>query len=515
MSLAQELLADLEEDGDEEMQDLEVKKEEEQDEDYIDEVTEEKSLPNLSKYERITDVAKLTSSTNYIELKSELQQYFSLEEVPKITSPIESDPQYILVVRFSELATEIDQEINVIHKFVRDKYEKRFPELESLVPMPLDYINTVKLLANDIDTNSRKEIIHQILPAATCIVVSVTASTSQGKPLEQNELDVIIEACSMAEELYDLRMKMHLFVELRMALIAPNLCRIVGAGTAAMLISQAGGLVPLAKMPACNVLILGKQKRTLAGFSSSVILPNTGFIYHHPIVQTLPPDLRRKAARLVAAKCTLASRVDSIHSSLDGRIGERLSVEIKGKLDKMQEPPPVKNAKPLPKPLDKASKKRGGKRVRKQKELLKATELRRKANRMNFGELQEDVMQDHLGFTLGQANSHSLPSGGRLRASQVDNKTRVKVSQKLQRTIEKTRQHGGITSLAAKSHGSTAAGTASSISFTPVHGLEIVTPMQKEEASGKASTYFTPSTNFIAPTKPAIKKVKQQMQKME
>jgi U4/U6 small nuclear ribonucleoprotein PRP31 len=62
----------------------------------------------------------------------------------------------------------------------------------------------------------------------------------------------------MVEELYDLRMKMHMFVELRMSLIAPNLSRIVGAGTAAMLVSQAGGLSPLAKMPACNVLILGK-----------------------------------------------------------------------------------------------------------------------------------------------------------------------------------------------------------------------------------------------------------------
>lgn len=86
------------------------------------------------------------------------------------------------------------------------------------------------------------------------------------------------------------------------------------------------------------------------------------------------------------------------------------------------------------------------------------------------------------------------------------------MSQQLQRTMEKTRQHGGITSIAAKGHGTAAnvAGTASSISFTPVHGLEIVTPMQKEDAAGKASTYFTPSTNFIVPTKPAIKKVKQQ-----
>lgn len=36
----------------------------------------------------------------------------------------------------------------------------------------------------------------------------------------------------------------------------------------------------------------------------------------------LPPqDLRRKAARLVAAKCTLAARVDSFHESHDGKVG--------------------------------------------------------------------------------------------------------------------------------------------------------------------------------------------------
>lgn len=62
-------------------------------------------------------------------------------------------------------------------------------------------------------------------------------------------------------------------------------------------------------------------------------------------MQVIPPDLRKKASRLVAAKCTLAARVDSIHSSLDGRIGEQLSQEIKLKLEKLQEPPPVKNIK--------------------------------------------------------------------------------------------------------------------------------------------------------------------------
>ncbi|KAI1728894.1 snoRNA binding domain, fibrillarin domain-containing protein [Ditylenchus destructor] len=494
MSLAEELLADLEEDAEEEMEGNDmgdgVK---EEDEDAIDEVTET-PLPDMGMYDRITDVAKLTQSQNYKNLMAELQKYMELSEIPPITAPIEADPQYKLVVKLSELATDIDQEINVIHKFVRDKYEKRFPELESLVPMPLDYVNTVKLLGNDIDTKGQnKELLAGVLPPATCIVVSVTASTSQGKPLEPNELQVILEACAMVDELHAKRLLMHQFVELRMALIAPNLCRILGAGTAAMLVSQAGGLGPLSKQPACNLLVLGKQKRTLSGFSSSSILPHAGFIYYHPIVQTLPPDLRRKAARIIAAKCTLAARVDSLHSAPDGSIGDSISMELKQKLEKLLEPPPVKSSKALPKPLDKASKKRGGRRVRKQKERLGQTELRKKRNRMNFGELQEDVMQESMGFTLGHAGSQSLSGGGRIRAAVVNQNTRVKMSQKMQRMMER-RQHGGLTSIKSR-----ASGMASSISFTPVQGIEIINPTPREPAnkSGNASTYFSSTSNFV------------------
>lgn len=100
-------------------------------------------------------------------------------------------------------------------------------------------------------------------------------------------------------------------------------------------------------------------------------------------------DLRRKASRLVATKCTLAARVDACHESPDGHIGRMLRDEIEKKLDKLQEPPPVKFVKPLPKPIETSKKKRGGKRVRKMKERYAMTELRKHANRMNFAEVND------------------------------------------------------------------------------------------------------------------------------
>lgn len=83
--------------------------------------------------------------------------------------------------------------------------------------------------------------------------------------LEQHELQQIYEACDMAVELNDFKTKIFEYVESRMTFIAPNLSMIVGASTAAKLVGLAGGLTRLSKMPACNVLVLGAQKKTLSG----------------------------------------------------------------------------------------------------------------------------------------------------------------------------------------------------------------------------------------------------------
>ncbi|TKR92086.1 hypothetical protein L596_006802 [Steinernema carpocapsae] len=492
MSLAEEFAADLESDGSED-EDLDIKEEEPEAMD-TDEIKQELA-PEIQTagYARVGELAKLTASEDYKELIRELHEQLDSTEAPKFMVPLEADPQYKLIVKLSHLAAEIDLEINTIHKFVRDKYEKRFPELESLVPAPLQYINAVKFLGNDINTKGQnKELLGQVLPPSTCIVVSVTASTTQGTKLEDDELESVMEACEMADSLQRERAHMSNLVERRMELIAPNLCAILGAQVAAAIVSKAGGLAPLARLPACNVLVLGAQKRNLQGFSMANTEPHCGLVYYHSIVQSLPPDLRKKGARLVAAKCTLAARVDSLHESPNGEIGRDLADQIDKKIEKFLEPPPVKNQKALPKPLDKASKKRGGRRVRKMKERLGLTELRKKANRMDFGVMQEDIMQDNMGFTLGQASAGGQGTG-KIRAAAVDNKTRVRMSQKLQKRLEQQRaQSGGATSIRKT------AGTASSVSFTPAQGLEIVNPninLKQEEPS--SSTYFSASASFI------------------
>eukprot|EP00112_Aurelia_sp_Birch-Aquarium-sp1_P018748 Seg4521.3 transcript_id=Seg4521.3/GoldUCD/mRNA.D3Y31 product="U4/U6 small nuclear ribonucleoprotein Prp31" protein_id=Seg4521.3/GoldUCD/D3Y31 len=505
MSLADELLADLEEidddggagDGDMETEGMEV--------DSIKNVDNSGGQAALLGQGTIgvKTVAKLRDSER---LKGVLDRMEEFLQNPRsresVLGPVEMDPEYLLIVEANNLTVEIDNEIAIIHKYCRDHYCKRFPELESLVPGALDYLNTIYSLGNKLEASKIETL--EFLPAATRMVVSVTASTTQGEILEQAEVDLLMEACEMATDLTDAKIKIFQYVESRMSFIAPNLSIIIGASTAAKIMGVAGGLTVLSKMPACNILLLGAQKKTLSGFSSTSTLPHTGFIYFSDLVQDVPPHLRRKAARLVSAKCCLAARIDSFHESLDATLGRKFLEEIEKKLDKMQEPPPVKEAKALPRPDDPVRQKRGGRRVRKMKEKFAVTEMRRQANRMKFGELGEDMYQSDIGYGLGTLGKDG---SGKVRNATVDKKTQVSISKRLQRNLAAMGQtYGGRSTVRGQttsvrtqiSARSQVAGTASSVAFSAVDGLEIVNPHAAENRAQEANAkYFSNQSGFF------------------
>lgn len=490
MSLADELLADLEDNDreDDTMEDEEAPEIKEEKPDVKDLIMEY----DTTQINSVRELCKLRDSKKLGNIITQIESYGSkIRKAIEIIGPVEADPEYQLIVEANNLAQDVDNEIVAVHKFVRDKYQKRFPELESLVVSPLEYVKTVKELGNDLDQAKNNETLQQFLTQATIMVVSVTASTTQGTHLTKFEKEQIDEACDMAIELNNFKLRIYEYVESRMAFIAPNISVILGASIAAKIMGVAGGLTRLSKIPACNVLLLGQQKKSLSGFSQTTMLPHTGFVYYSEIVQNTPTDLRRKASRLVATKCTLAARVDACHESADGRIGRQLRDEIERKLDKLQEPPPVKFVKPLPKPIDQSKKKRGGKRVRKMKDRYAMTEFRKHANRMNFADIEDDAYQEDLGYTRGTIGKAGT---GRIRLPQVDEKTKVRISKTLQKNLQKQQIWGGSTTVKKQ-----ISGTASSVAFTPLQGLEIVNPQAAEVKVNEANAkYFSNTSGFFS-----------------
>ncbi|KAG6429590.1 hypothetical protein SASPL_107642 [Salvia splendens] len=440
------------------------------------------SVSKLQKTQRFTDIMQggyvvafplSYSATDFLKVEDALENG---SENSTHGIVLEDDPEYQLIVDCNALSVDIENEIVIIHNFIRDKYRLKFPELESLVHHPIDYARVVKKIANEMDLTLVD--LEGFLPSAIIMVVSVTASTTSGKPLPEDVLQKTIDACDRALALDSAKKKVLDFVESRMGYIAPNLSAIVGSAVAAKIIGTAGGLSALAKMPACNVQLLGAKKKNLAGFSTATSQFRVGYLEQTEIFQSTPPSLRMRACRLLASKSTLAARVDSTRGDPAGKTGRTLRAEIHKKIEKWQEPPPAKQPKPLPVPDSEPRKKRGGRRLRKMKERYAITDMRKLANRMQFGIPEESSLGDGLGEgygMLGQAGS------GKLRVSVGQSKLAAKVAKKF-----KDRSYGtsGATS-----------GLTSSLAFTPVQGIELSNP-QANQFGGTQSTYFSETGTF-------------------
>lgn len=444
---------------------------------------------DLTKTTSVRSVASLLhkGSTAVHDVLKQIDHYMALPE-PDLAGVLEDSPEYHLIVKANNIAVDVDNEVMVVHKFIRDHYSPRFPELETLIPSPWDYIQAVKAIGNDetIPTSS----LEGILPHGTVMVISMTASTTTGQPLAPSEWHAVQEALSMVFELESVRSRILAYVESRMSFVAPNLSAVVGTRTATKLLGVAGGLDGLSKIPACNVHLLGAAKKHSIGLSSAHAgsARSSGFITQSSLIANTPDDYKRQAVRMVSAKALLAARMDAGKSaSRDGSYGHKLHTELAKKIEKLLEPPPQKLDKvlPIPKEGSGGKKRRGGRKARKAKERNGMTELRKMQNRMEFGKQEEEAFGYDESVGLGMIHSSS---SGKIRAQTAEDRSKGKISKANKSRLAALRGASGgaagTSSVLGRPGGSGMDGTASSLSFTPVQGIELVDP-SKRKAGGQ------------------------------
>lgn len=398
----------------------------------------------------------------------------------------QKDEEYDILVQSNEMATVIDNEIGTIHKFVRDLYATKYQELEQLVQNPADYAQVVKVIQNETDMTQVEEELIGLVPPSVILTISVTATTTIGKPLPPEDLKKCIDGCDAVLKLEDFKLKIFTYIESRMEKLAPNLSAIVGPEIAARLIATAGGLVELSKIPSCNLQVLGQQRKGLQGFSRTTQGFHMGLLLHTDILQSTPRHLKQKCIKVVAARCTLASRMDSFKEDPSGDTGKKWLEAIWEKLKKWQEPPPPKKRKALAAPLGEIKKKRGGKRKRKEKERYEVTDLAKAKNRMTFAKAEHT--DDYTGEGYGMVG---VSGRGRLTQKKKDTqKLSKRLSRKTQARLHRIKGSGTK---------STISGIASSIAFSTVQGMELVaTPDIKEKKSSSSSRkYFSTSGGFF------------------
>ncbi|MBI4173818.1 MAG: NOP58 family protein [Candidatus Aenigmarchaeota archaeon] len=90
----------------------------------------------------------------------------------------------------------------------------------------------------------------------------------------------------------------------------PNVATIAGSMLACRLLSLAGGIEKLARSPVSRIQLLGAEKALFRHMRTNSLAPKYGVLYAHPFIQQSSLDKKGKVARLLAAKISLAAKID-------------------------------------------------------------------------------------------------------------------------------------------------------------------------------------------------------------
>lgn len=119
--------------------------------------------------------------------------------------------------------------------------------------------------------------------------------------------------------------------------IAPNLTTLVGDTVGARLIAHAGSLVNLAKHPASTVQILGAEKALFRALKTKKDTPKYGLIYHSALVGQASTKNKGKISRSLAAKASLATRVDAFGEDSTFDLGTEHRARLETRLRILEE----------------------------------------------------------------------------------------------------------------------------------------------------------------------------------
>jgi len=92
--------------------------------------------------------------------------------------------------------------------------------------------------------------------------------------------------------------------------VMPNTSALIGGLVAARLMSHAGGLLPLSRLPASAIQVLGARTALFAHLKTHSPSPKHGIIFQHRRVHNAPRDIRGRVARVLAGKLAIAARLD-------------------------------------------------------------------------------------------------------------------------------------------------------------------------------------------------------------
>ena len=228
---------------------------------------------------------------------------------------------------------DLDKVLNLLAGRIREWYGLHFPELDRLVEKHDSYIRLVEGLG-DRESFSQESLIKLGMPQERSRIISEASEKSSGAELPSQDLKWLQEVCTSVLQMYKLRETAEKYTDQTMLEVAPNMTAVLGAVLSAKILSMAGGLENVAKMPASTIQVLGAEKALFRTLKTGARPPKHGIIFQYAAIHQAPRWLRGRAARAVAGKLAIAARMDAFGGSNQG---DSMRTSLEKKLGDLKE----------------------------------------------------------------------------------------------------------------------------------------------------------------------------------
>ena len=194
--------------------------------------------------------------------------------------------------------------IAAAERSIREQYSKKDAELLQMV-RTLDEIDKVINLLSEKTAEwylirypsfSRK---YRRIPAHALV-----------KTIRERSKGALGKVAGEIEQLENTRTVLAKEVSSRANDVMPNTSALIGGLVAARLMSQAGGLLSLSRLPASAIQVLGARTALFSHMKTGSPCPKHGIIFQHRRVHNAPRDVRGKLSRVLAGKLAIAARLD-------------------------------------------------------------------------------------------------------------------------------------------------------------------------------------------------------------
>lgn len=247
-----------------------------------------------------------------------------------------------LAIQAIRAVDDIDKTINLFSERLREWYSVHFPELDKMIEDHRLFSTIIERFGYR-DNITKDGLMQLGLPEQRASKIEENAKKSLGADLSDDDIRSLKEMASDILTLFSTRDYLTDYIESVMKEVAPNVTALVGSSLGARLLSLAGGLAELSKLPASTIQVLGAEKALFRALKSRARPPKHGILFQYPAIHTAPRWQRGKMARALAAKLAIAAKIDAY----SGRyVGDSLREQVQKRIEEIKEkypnPPPRK-----------------------------------------------------------------------------------------------------------------------------------------------------------------------------